>query len=349
MRYIHLEKKNLNGFIDYLRRSGNLIAPVKKENQFVFAPITDTSEVCIDYIPTILAPKKYFFPQRQKLGSFKTGDVRLSDTSVDINKTILFGVHACDIEAIECLEAVFYEEPQDPYFSKIKNSIIIIGYECVKTCDKYATCVTMDTNNPKGGYDIMLTDAGDKYIVHMNSDQGYELVAKSPFFKKNGDVASIKSELIKIRKDKQKNFEVLLDAGYKEINRIFRESYDSKVWEGVGKKCLSCGNCTAVCPTCYCFDIYDEVKLDLTGGERNRMWDSCQLDEFATVAGGENFRKERYGRQRHRYYRKFDYPVRKHNKFFCVGCGRCTRTCMAKISLIETINALTKEYKDAKR
>ncbi len=159
---------------------------------------------------------------------------------------------------------------------------------------------------------------------------------------------TMKMKLLKLREDKLKNFKVHLNADYKELNKIFGTSYSSKVWQDVGKRCVSCGNCTAVCPTCYCFDIYDEVKLDMSGGERRRVWDSCQLDEFAMVAGGENFRKERSSRQRHRYYRKFDYPVKKYSKFFCVGCGRCTRTCMADISLIETVNELAKEHKNAK-
>jgi sulfhydrogenase subunit beta (sulfur reductase) len=84
----------------------------------------------------------------------------------------------------------------------------------------------------------------------------------------------------------------------------------------------------------------------MTGGNRKRIWDSCQLEEFAEVAGGENFRKERASRQRHRFYRKFNYPVKKYNKMFCTGCGRCTRSCVADISLIETVNDLTKEYKN---
>ncbi|MCL4536589.1 MAG: 4Fe-4S dicluster domain-containing protein [Nitrospirae bacterium] len=109
------------------------------------------------------------------------------------------------------------------------------------------------------------------------------------------------------------------------------------------ERCLACGNCTNVCPTCYCFDIIDEIELDMKTGRRYRRWDSCQLEPFAKVAGGENFRKERSARQRHRYYRKFRYPVSKFARFFCTGCGRCSRTCMAKINLKDVLSALLKE------
>ena len=352
MRYGYLNKADFKKFVEGLIKKQKVVAPVKKENQLVFAQVEDASQVSLDYIPTILPPKKYFMPQHQKLGDFNMGEAKMSSTQVDVEPLILFGVRTCDIEGIECLDVALNDSPADPYFAKKKKSIIIIGYECMKPCDEYATCVAMDTHVPKAGYDIMLTDAGDKYIVHINSMAGDKLIGKSPLFGKTTAEleGKIKAELKALQEAKLKNFDNKLDAGYKELRRVFKDSYSSKFWqENVGKRCLSCGNCTAVCPTCYCFDIYDTVTLDVTKGTRNRVWDSCQLEEFAEVAGGESFREERSARQRHRYHRKFDYSVKKYNKFFCVGCGRCTRTCMAKISLIDTVNELTKEHRDAKK
>jgi sulfhydrogenase subunit beta (sulfur reductase) len=125
---------------------------------------------------------------------------------------------------------------------------------------------------------------------------------------------------------------------------IFDRSLKSRVWDEIGERCLSCGNCTNVCPTCYCFDVVDEPALDLATGRRFRVWDSCQNERFAKVAGGESFRKTRRARKKHRFYRKFRYPVDRYGKFFCTGCGRCTRTCMAKIDLKETLQTLAKDY-----
>ena len=106
------------------------------------------------------------------------------------------------------------------------------------------------------------------------------------------------------------------------------------------EKCLSCGNCTNVCPTCYCFDVRDEPELDLSKGRRIRVWDSCQHESFAKVAGGESFRKQRSERQRHRFSRKYSYPMARYKRLFCTGCGRCSRSCMAKIAMKETLAAL---------
>ena len=120
--------------------------------------------------------------------------------------------------------------------------------------------------------------------------------------------------------------------------------YNSKVWTDVAKKCLGCGTCNLLCPTCYCFDVRDEVELQVTQGTRDRFWDGCMLNEFAEVAGGENFRDKLSNRTRHRLYRKFKYITDKSGELHCVGCGRCTKYCPAKISIVEIINNLIEEY-----
>ncbi|MGM0366870.1 MAG: 4Fe-4S dicluster domain-containing protein [Actinomycetota bacterium] len=347
MEYYYIADEDLPDFVNRLAKDTKVVAPVKKENLFVFSPIDDFGQVELDSIPTILSPKKYFTPQHQNLGRFKTADMALKETAAETEKLVILGIHTCDIEGIECLDAALNENPPDPYFNKIKENIIIIGYECLKACDEFATCRTMDTHIPKAGYDIMLTKSGEKYIVQSISEKASALIKRyNDLFKKQADSAKVRDELSNIRREKEKDFPYRLNANYEEFTSIFRGLSDSMVWDDVGKRCVSCGNCTNVCPTCYCFDIYDYTDLDNVQGTRNRRWDSCQLNEFAMVAGGENFRESSKARQRHRYYRKFDYPVRKYNKFFCTGCGRCTRTCVADISLIETVNSLIKEYKN---
>ncbi len=111
----------------------------------------------------------------------------MAETNIDIEPTVLFAVHTCDIEGIECLDIIFHDAPQDPYFSRRKKPVLIIGYECMKQCDEYATCITMDTLNPRAGYDIMITDIGDKYILHINSPEGMGIIEKNPLFGKVED------------------------------------------------------------------------------------------------------------------------------------------------------------------
>jgi formate hydrogenlyase subunit 6/NADH:ubiquinone oxidoreductase subunit I len=115
------------------------------------------------------------------------------------------------------------------------------------------------------------------------------------------------------------------------------------MWDAVGRKCFSCGSCNLVCPTCYCFNVKDEVAPDLAGGERKRTWDSCQLAEFATVAGGENFRKDRSARLRHRFFRKGKWIMERYGRLGCVGCGRCDRNCLVKINSVDIYTQLAGE------
>ena len=91
---------------------------------------------------------------------------------------------------------------------------------------------------------------------------------------------------------------------------------------------------------CFCFDVHDEVELNLKDGERWRRWDSCQLDEFARVAGGENFREHQAARLRHRFMRKGRYLMEKYGELGCVGCGRCARSCLVDISPVQVFNEL---------
>jgi len=148
--------------------------------------------------------------------------------------------------------------------------------------------------------------------------------------------------------EKWPRFWYRLDFDVSELPSLLRVSYKSPLWEELGRRCLSCGSCTNVCPTCYCFNVQDEVDFALSLGKRTRVWDSCQLDEFATVAGGHNFRPARAARQRHRFLRKGQYQADAYGLLGCVGCGRCGQACLAKINPVDTFNALYHERVDAR-
>jgi len=104
------------------------------------------------------------------------------------------------------------------------------------------------------------------------------------------------------------------------------------VWAEKAKTCFSCGSCNIVCPTCYCFDVQDDVDWSLDCGTRCRTWDGCLLKDFAVVAGNHNFRKNTADRYRHRFYRKGKYIPDKIGEVSCVGCGRCGMVCIPKIA-----------------
>ena len=343
MKYAVIKKEDVSRWLEHLKKKARLYAPKKKENRFIFRPVKDVNEVCLEYIPTILPPKKYYFPQKEKLLKFSIEPFKTAKAIAEFEEYILFAVHTCDIAGIQCMDVVFRDGPEDPNYLNRKDKMSIIGIECLDYCDEYANCASMATYVPRGGYDLMLVDIGDKFILHINSEKG-ELLIKGLTYIKEARDADMEG-LERAREAKKKNFKEEFDAPLPEVSQSFDRSFHSPVWEDVGRRCVACGNCTAVCPTCYCFDVADEVDLSLNEGIRYRLWNSCQMDDFAKVAGGEDFRKGRDSRQRHRYYRKFKYPVDKFNRYFCTGCGRCTRSCMAGISLVDTVNSLLGEKK----
>jgi sulfhydrogenase subunit beta (sulfur reductase) len=345
MQHASLKKENLGRLISSLAKEQKVVAPVAQGfNQYAFEEVNSSDQISLNYIPTILPPKKYFMPPEETLAAFDVAEGQDLQPLVEYEEMVLFGAHTCDLAGIQCLNMVFSEKPYDLNYLIRKNKITIIGYECNDYCDEYASCRLVHNHTPNGGYDLFFTDIGDKFIIHVNTQTGEEIVEKIGVFQdaSKDDFAALE----KIREKKRKIFaknEVPIE--HERIPELFDKSYGSKIWKELAEKCLACGNCTNACPSCYCFDVIDEPNLDLKTGRRYRRWDSCQNETFAKVAGGESFRKDRGSRQRHRYYRKFRYPLEKFSRFFCTGCGRCSRSCMAKINLKETLIALIKEAK----
>jgi sulfhydrogenase subunit beta (sulfur reductase) len=342
MNYAILKKDDLDNLVSFIGKEQKVVAPVAKGyDNYAFEEIETGHQIALDYIPTILPPKKYFMPQFEKLLEFDVTRGENATAVCEYDKMVVFGVHTCDLAGMRCLDIVLTERPRDYNYLIREGKLTIIGLECNKYCDENASCALMSAHLPNGGYDLMLTDLDDCYIVHMHTYKGEEIVEKSKLFH-DASQADF-GRLASLREKKRQLFKNEVPIELREIPSLFDRSFDSPVWKDLAGKCLACGNCTNVCPTCYCFDVFDKVNLDLKTGMRERRWDSCQLETFAKVAGGENFRKDRGARQRHRYYRKFRYPLEKSYRLFCTGCGRCTRACMAGIKLKDTLNSLVKE------
>ncbi len=341
-QYRIIEKNQIKDFVNALISLSKVVAPVYKGyNNYAFQEIESADEVSLKYIPTIIPPKKYFLPKRETILQFDTKDEMKIEPVTEYDNLILFGVHTCDIAGIKCLNMVLSDRPKDTSYLIRKKHITIIGIECNDYCDEYASCSFVGAHMPTTGYDLMFTELSDCYIVHIHSYKGVEIVQNTGIFKPANEEKF--EELKALRNEKFKKFSNEIPTERRYVPDLFDRSFNATVWKELEQKCLSCGNCTAVCPTCYCFDIKEEVDLTLKVGERYRVWFSCQLDPFAKIAGGIDFRRERSARQRHRFYRKFRYHIDRYGMIFCTGCGRCSRTCMAGINLKEVLTSLIRE------
>ncbi len=292
----------------------------------------------LEYSTTILPPKKYFFPPTEMLFQFKLGDTPSLSKSSDAPRRVLFGVHPCDIHATWLLDAAMTKGNVDTSYTERRNNSIVVGMDCLKPCDDHAFCKSMGTHTVTKGFDLMLTDVGDALIVEIGTPDGEKLIRD---FEPARDITyNYRTKLKAVQRKKDESFPERLDVPSSYLPQLLQDSEDSLIWDVLGEKCLSCGSCNLVCPTCYCFNVLDDIDLGLEQGARYRQWDACVLKGFAEVAGGENFRKKASNRQRHRFFRKGKYLAEKFGKLGCVGCGRCSRSCLVHIDPVEVYNQL---------
>ncbi len=335
-----ISKQDMAPFVSSVMSQYDVLGPVAKETKFAFAPLTDAAQLRLDYNTTILPPKKALLPQEETLFKFKVDGSFTAQPVFDIRPRVMLGAHTCDIHAMKLLDAVFTKGYEDAHYLKRRENTVIVGIECLTPCDEHAFCKSMGTLSASEGYDVHLTDLGDAYAVEVNTPTGEALMARHA--RSREATRDDNNRLNKVLSDKWPRFPYKLDFDATELPSLMAVSYKSPLWEELGAKCLACGQCTIVCPTCYCFDVVDEVSLDGKSGERKRIWDSCQLDEFARIGSGENFRKNRSQRQRHRFFRKGKYLPDNHGELGCVGCGRCARACLVDITPVNVFNALYK-------
>jgi sulfhydrogenase subunit beta (sulfur reductase) len=242
------------------------------------------------------------------------------------------------LHGIRVLDEAFSQGYPDAHYLERRKNTLLVGIECLEPCDEHSFCKSMGTLTVSNGYDLHLTDLGDAYSVDVGSEAGRALLKQ--FSEARQATEADMKRMNKVLGAKWPRFPYKLEFDVGELSTLMAQSYENPVWKKLADICLACGQCTLVCPTCFCFNVYDEVDLSLEDGERRRRWDSCQLDEFARVAGGENFREHQASRLRHRFMRKGRYLMEKYGELGCTGCGRCARSCLVDISPVDVFNEL---------
>jgi len=336
-----ITQDDLYELLKRLARNYKIIGPVKKGSRVIFDYADKVSEVLVDYDKRILLPpKKFFLPPREVLFEYEIleNDVIIRDRLGEISreKRVLIGVKSCDITSIEILKKTFDRHFKDPYvLTRIKNTVII-GVMCR---DVSPTCFCYQAGSgplPRTGCDLFLTRLSDDYLIEVKSEQGQRILNNNKDLLKtaSSEDIQIRNRIIDelIERMKRNNLPELAEAYDSLVS-----SYESELWNMYAEKCLACGKCNFVCPTCHCFDVHDEVSLDFRYGARIREWDSCHFLSFTRVASGEIFRKDRSSRIKQRIYHKLVYSVNDIGVISCVGCGRCVEVCPASIDIREVI------------
>jgi len=340
-----LDKKDLKKFYDELASKNKIVGPVRigtdrnAKPLYAFEPIVDFASMRLDYTTTKLPAKRYFLPYREDLASFR---IHGRDWQKDIDyhvesPTVLFGLHACDINALNKLDKVLMGSVYPmPYYAAKRKNMFIIGIGCEP--QPFCFCRSMGSDTVLHGFDLFLTDIGDAYFVEVLSATAYHLLepvsTREPEEHDHVRYMTVVSE-------RNKKFTARVDTT--DLTKILDMEFQSPVWKQWGDKCLGCGTCANVCPTCYCYGVEETVNIDLRGAKKTKTLYSCNVIDFAEVAGGHNFRSERASRLKYRYYHKHRGFVEAYEESLCVGCGRCGEACLAGITVPEVIASVRGE------
>ena len=337
-----LDQTAFDKWVDSCIEKQQVFGVQAREDRFVFAPLANSRDLRLDYDVTILPPKKYFQPPRETLLKF---DRKEGFESVfEDEPFVLFGVHPYDMVAISQMDKLFSMDHCDAHYVNRRQKATIVVCD-VQTPSKNVFAGCMGTATVNEGFDILITKIDSGYLVDIRTEKGYALADTIKNARDADDVSLKLRQLVWSDNTKllQKH---KLNVRLEVLPEVLGRSYEHPVWEEKAQRCYSCGSCNLVCPTCYCFDVRDDVEWSLQKGSRFRVWDGCLLTEFAVVAGGHNFRRNRADRYRHRYYRKGKYMPEKIGEVACVGCGRCITACTAKIANpVEVYNKLVDEGK----
>jgi ferredoxin len=250
-------------------------------------------------------------------------------------EVVLLGTRPCDAAGFVSLWGIFGEEQEDTIFHARLNKLTIISISC-STSDAQCFCTSLKLD-PGGtrGSDILLTRIGNgAYLAEVITEKGQTIAnTYSDLFEEAPDVD--KAQFVA---------KVPVEFDLDELTSRIYSLFESDIWLEQSMRCIGCGTCAYVCPTCACFDIQD--VYDGETGQRTRNWDSCGFSLFTLHASGHNPRETQSQRWRQRVLHKFAYMLNNQNLLGCVGCGRCSRLCPVDMNLQEHLITMYNEIRN---
>ena len=327
-----VRKDRVAGLLDDLIERYEVVAPVCRNDVILFDRVISRSEAVLDFSNSRLSPKGAFLPASEVM--FRYDGAQVSEPPEGPER-VLFGVRPCDAQSFLLLDMVFdAAEYQDPYYVRRRRRTCVVGMGCsrpLSTC--FCTQVGGGPFNEKG-LDVLLSDLGDKYLVQPTTERGKELLEGNPLLEEAADSDLREKERIE-NEAKSRIRSTVVTEGLKEK---LDGMYEDPFWDALHEKCIGCGVCAYLCPTCHCFDVLDEA--DGQGARRVRIWDSCQFSLFTRHASGHNPRPSGKERMRQRVMHKFHYFVENEGELACVGCGRCIINCPVNMDIRQVLSGI---------
>ena len=354
------ERNDIQGLITALHARGfSVIGPTVRDGYITFDAIDSVNELpqgwtdvqvagfyriehrkdeaLFGYVVGPHSWKKFLFPARLKLFSARKAGKGFEVEPAPLNSTpkyAFLGVRSCDLHAIAIQDKVFTSgEEADTHYATLRKSTFIVAVNCVETGGN-CFCTSMNTGpGAKEGYDLAMTEVleGGKhyFVVDVGSALGEQVIAELQVRKaEENEIATAEKAVAEAA---GKMGRTLNTEGLPEL---LTDNFDHPYWDDVAKRCMSCANCTMVCPTCFCNTVEDVTDLTGETAQRWRRWDSCFTSDFTRIAGG-NIRMSTRTRYRQWFTHKLSNWVEQFGTFGCVGCGRCITWCPVGIDITE--------------
>jgi len=338
-----LKKENLVEFLKELATKSVVYVPVADDDVVAFKLFQENSTICLDR-PANIPPKTVIFPQYETLLTFTFSkkeeqpdkiDVKIQE-KMDFKDTVIFAARPCDAKGFTVYDRVYKDSDiPDPYYVGKREKTVIIGFSCPNVSPGCFCTAVGSTPSDKEGSDILMTEVSGGFVLEPVTEKG-KAVIQSKFIEDG-------SKYLEEAQKKQEDVKNKVKNPFKKAGKpqISQEKFnDDSFWELALSKCLSCGACTFLCPTCYCFNITDENKI--WEAERLRSWDACMFPHFTLEASGHNPRPTKFHRFKNRVGHKFLYYPEKYNGVLaCCGCGRCIRYCPVSVDISKVVDELS--------
>ena len=314
-------------------------APVKEGDNVFFTFLAQGDEPLTRFANTKNAPKNLFFPHTEKMMRYTrtTRGVEFTGVRSKAKEAVLFGARPCDARSFTLLDRLFDQEQcQDLFYIEKRARTTVIALNCVHP--PYTTCFcTSVGGNPFSteGVDVAITEMNGEYLIEFLTPKGENLMKYFGEAKADKKTAAAKQAAVK-----KAAGEITSTIPATAIKPILDVNFEHPFWNTIHQRCLACGTCTFLCPTCHCFDISDETRGD--GGVRIRNWDSCMFPMFTKETSGHNPRPSQKERWRQRVMHKFKYYVDNFGAIACVGCGRCVMSCPVNIDIRKIVEDIAK-------
>ena len=296
-------------------------------------------KLCLDYDNLIIPPKSIFFPQIERMFTFKKGMAVENTQPHHLLPKLIFGIRACDLRGLQFSDVFFKRNFEDNYYlGRIKNRLtVLVG--CTKPLrENKCFCVSAKTGPfLEKDFDLQFTDLGRSYFVEAGSKQGERFLKKyKKFFKDSGKVDS--SLAVEIKKKAAESVTLRVDF-FGAIKKLMKGGLPQENYRRIGERCIYCAGCLYVCPTCTCFNVFDYKDARL------RNWDACIFEGYSREASTHNPRVEKWQRTARRYEHKLKYDYQTTGMSGCVGCGRCLESCPVNIGISKFIQEITENKK----